>query len=72
MDYNRRGGWGYGRNRQFAENPSSADGSGPRFAVLRKHGQSLVARFESHEDAMAERARLQDGMGDEFIIRKLW
>jgi hypothetical protein len=72
MDYNRRGGWGYGRNRLFAEDQPPAVGAGPRFAVVRKRGHSVAARFESREEATAERDRLQQTTGVEFVIRKLW
>jgi hypothetical protein len=72
MDYNRRGGWPYGRNRLFAERQSNAVGSGARFAVLRRRGQSVLGRFDRHEEAIAERDRLQQETGDEFVVHKLW
>jgi hypothetical protein len=71
MDYDRRGGPPYGRNRRFAESQPNAVGSGARFAVLRRRGQPILESFDRHEDAIAERDRLQQETGDEFVVHKL-
>jgi len=72
MDYGRHGSWKFGRNRHFADQQVSPIGSGPRYALFRKSEPSVLGTFDRHEDAMAERERLQHETDDEFVVHKLW
>jgi hypothetical protein len=68
MDYDRHGGRN-GENRRLATTfPKNASA---RFLVLPRDGGPVVASFDRHADALAERCRLQQDTGREHMVRKV-
>lgn len=70
MDYERRGGRPYGRNRQLTA-PSTFLNRADSYAVVRCPNDEFVERFPTHEEACAERSRLEAETPHEYAIRKL-
>jgi hypothetical protein len=68
MDYQRRGGLPYGRNRELAM-PNNGPGA-ERFFVIRSDDKHVAGIFDSYSEAVDERDRVSAASGRPHFVRK--